>query len=449
MATSVLDLLNALDVQLDQLEATRLIPGSIPRVQLEWRALARASRRLLANCPGSPAGSDSGRRFVLLLESMAAPASARPLPGPGTGLMDVTRVVGGIADLFSTSLATTDRLRQLTGEAMATNLQWALARSASWTIRNVRQFEAAYDPPLARLAGLDAQPVRPAELHSWRLIGPSDPGIDGAVARWATAAVEAVSNPNLVTQHGLQLAAADIALVCAAAAVIVERAGQVASLDPDLAATTASALGEAGRSWRRAATWPDHIRLGGRSTDLRHASAQLRHATTDELRTARAWKPAEELFAEASPEQRLAVACSSLQAAHRVGREVTSALHQLTHGSTRAWLDASHIPMPTHSVQKALDSLRWTWLPDPDTYHSAEPLHRAATEAQKRLAQALNLTIDANPRPRPRPSFEPDGGVDEVWEIVSAPTDPLSLAQERARLAPAAISESPGRAISL
>jgi hypothetical protein len=449
MATSVLDLLDALDVQLDQLEATRLIPGAAPRVQQEWHALAQASRRLLANCPRPLVASDSGRRFVLLLESMAAPAGARPLPSPGTGLIDVTRVVGGIADLLSTPLTTTDRLRQLTREALTTNLQCALARSASWTIRNVRQFEAAHDPQLARLAGFDAAPVRPAALHSWRLIGPSDPGLDGAVARWTTAASEAVSNPNLVTQHALQLAAADIAMISAAAAATVERAGQVAALEPDLATTPASALGEAGRSWRRAAIWPDHIRLGGRSTDLRHASAQLRQAITDELRTAGAWKPTEEMFAEASPEQRLAVACSSLQAARSVGREVTSALHQLTHGSTRAWLDASHIPMPTHSVQKALDSLRWTWLPDPDTYHSAEPLLQAATEAQKRLAQALNLTIDAYPRPRPRPTVEPDGSVDEVWEIVPVPTNPLSLAQERARLAPAAISESPGRAIGL
>ena len=257
--------------------------------------------------------------------------------------------------------------------------------------------------------------------------------------------MDAVSNPNLVTQHGLQLAAADIALICAAAAVIVERAGQGAALDPDLATTNATALGAAGRSWRRTAIWPDHIRLGGRSTDLRHASAQLRQAITDELRTARAWKPAEELFAEAPPEQRLAVACSSLQAAHHVGREITSALHQLTHGHARAWLDASHIPMPKHSVQKALDSLRWTWLPDPDTYHSAEPLLQAATEAQKRLTRAINLTIDGFSISRA--NLEPVGTVDEVWEISPAPIDPLSLAQERARLT-VSMSEPPAHTVS-
>lgn len=102
--------------------------------------------------------SDDAVAEVSVAEALVLAADA--LHGPGTGWMDVTRVLGGIADLLSAPGATTDRLRQPTGEALATTLQWALARSASSTIRNVGQSEATHDPQLTGLGGFDARVVR-------------------------------------------------------------------------------------------------------------------------------------------------------------------------------------------------------------------------------------------------------------------------------------------------
>ena len=98
MATSALDLLIALDARLADLEATTMLPGSIPRVRQEWRALARASLQLLQARPRHP--NDSARRLEALLNSLAGAPGEYPLPAPGTGLMDITATIGCTAEVM-------------------------------------------------------------------------------------------------------------------------------------------------------------------------------------------------------------------------------------------------------------------------------------------------------------------------------------------------------------
>lgn len=440
MGTSALDLLVALDARVDDLETATIIPGSVERVRQEWRALARTSLRLLRDRPRHP--NDGAQRLGLLLVSIADEPDARPLPAPGTGLMAITTTIGCIAEVMRIPTVTTPAARTRAGEALGTNLEAALARAARWTQRGLEALDCRPDPRIVRLGGLQPAPTKPAALHAWRIIGPADPGIDGAIARWETAATDAIANPRLVTQHALQLAAADIALLCAAANAITDHANRSQQTYDGKAR---EALTAAGSAWRQAARWPNHLRLGGRSTQLRRASADLRECLDDALRSGSDWKPSDEMFANTSPEQLVAVAHSGLQTAIRVGHQVVAALDGLTRGASRVWLDTSHIPTPKHSVQEALDSLRYDWRPDPAAFHSAETLHHNASNALARLVGATPHVIEAVDRS----ALPVLGGRDDgLWETVPAPLDPLRAAQEQAKRAAIRSVEQAARTIS-
>ncbi len=435
MAASALDLLIALDARLDDLDATSMTSGSAARVRQEWGGLARASLHLLRAGPRHP--NDSARRLEVLLGSLAATPGEYPLPDPGTGLMAVTAAIGCAAQVMRTPTITNPGTREQAGHAIRTSLEAALARAARWTQHGLHTIAGTPDPQIVRLAGIDTQPHLSPVLHAWRSIGPTDPSIDGAISRWEAAATQAITSPRLVTQLALQLASADIALLCASTSAIMERAIQTGAIPHNPAAV--AALDTAGRSWRQTARWPNHLRLGGRTTELRRASADLRHSLDDSLRTGNDWKQASELFADTSPEHQLAMLHSSLQSATRVGENVVNALAELTYGANRVWLGESHIPMPTGSARTALDNPHYTWRPDPAGFHSARTLHHQGSRALTRLAHATPLTIETLiSRPPPAERGDADQG---PWETVSPPLDPLQTAQQRARLAPTTPAE--------
>ncbi|MCB0911048.1 MAG: hypothetical protein KDB60_05450 [Propionibacteriaceae bacterium] len=441
MAASALDLLNALDARLDDLEATSMTPGSIPRVRQEWGALARASLELLHASPHHAEVSD--RRTEALLDSLAAIPGEYPLPAPGTGLMAITAAIGCTAEVMRTRTPTSPATRNQAGDEIRASLEAALGRAARWTQHGFQTAGGPPDPQIVRLAGIDAEPYRSPALHAWRIIGPTDPGIDGAVSRWEGAATGAITSPRTVTQLALQLASADIALLCASTSAVIQRAIQTGVISDSSAAV--DALDSAGRSWREAARWPGELRLGGRATDLRRASADLRRCLDDSLRSGRGWKQPSDLFAETSPEQFVAVAHSALQSAIRVSRHVVAAMEVMTHGASRVWVDAGHIPTPTQTARSTLDN-HYDWAPDPVGFHSAETLRDRTSRAMTRLAHATPLTIEAITASTSRLEQDEDEG---PWETVSPPLDPLRAAQEWASRAVIAPPEPPAHTISL
>lgn len=441
MATSAFDLLIALDARLDDLEATTMLPGSIPRVRQEWRALARASLQLLRARPRHP--NDSARRLEALLNSLAGAPGEYPLPAPGTGLMDVTATIGCTAEVARVRTVASPAAREQAGDAIRASLEAALARAARWTQRGFLDAGVGPEPEIVRLAGSEAAPHRSPALQTWRIIGPTDPGIDGAVSRWESAATETITSHRLVTQLALQLAAADIALVCASASAVM-RTGADADAFPD-ASAVCGALDCAGGSWRHATRWPAELRLGGRATELRQASADLRHHLDDTLRTRGEWKRPDDMFAAVTADQLVAVLHSSLQSATRVGQHVIAALQELTYGSSRIWRDAGQTQMPAASSHGGLDDLRYEWRPDPVGSNSAKELHEQTSRALTRLTHATPLTLEALAARTSRP--EHVGDDEGPWETVSPPADPLRTAQEWARLAAIAPSEPPAPTI--
>ncbi len=414
MATSALDLLIALDARVDDLEATSMAPGSVPRVRQEWGALARASLQLLHAGPRHP--NDTARRLEALLGSMAAIPGEYPLPEPGTGLMGITATIGCTAEVVRTPTIASPTTRHQAGIAIRASLEAALGRAARWTQRGFHSDGSAPDPQIVRLAGIDAEPDRSPALHAWRLIGPADPGIDGAVSRWVAAATEVIDSPRTVTQLALQLASADIALLCASTSAVMQRATQAGAFPHTTAAV--AALDTAGRSWRQAARWPGELRLGGRAIDLRHASADLRRCLDDSLRTGNEWKPPSGLFVDTSPEHLVAVLHSGLQSATRLGQRVMSATDELARGASRVWVDAGGIPSPLRSVPIRSDNLRLDWWPDPADSHSGELLHEQTSRALTGLVYATPLVIEPLTSRTSLPGRVDDKG---LWEAVSPP----------------------------
>lgn len=439
MATSAFDLLIALDARLDDLEVTTMLPGSIPRVRQEWGALARASLPLLQARQHHP--NDSARRLEALLQSLAAAPGEYPLPAPGTGLMDIMATIGCTAEVMRIRTVASPAAREQAGDAIRTSLEAALARAARWTQRGFLNAGVGPEPEIVRLAGSDADPHRSPALQAWRIIGPTDPGIDGAVSRWESAATETISSPRLVTQLALQLAAADIALVCASAGAVMGSGSDSGAFSD--ASAVCEALDSAGRSWRQAARWPAELRLGGRASELRQASADLRQHLDGTLRTRGDWKRPEDVFADVPAEQLVAVMQSGLQSAIRVGQQVSAAFEDLAHGASRVWLDGTQIPM-RGAVQEALESARYEWLPDPAGFHSAAGLHHDAAEAVVLLVHATPLTIAALATPL-NPSHQVDD--EGQWETVPVVLDPLRTAQERALLAAITPAEPPAHTI--
>ncbi|CAL8979893.1 MAG: hypothetical protein HZB48_06405 [Actinobacteria bacterium] len=439
MAASALDLLIALDARLDDLEATSMTPGSIPRVRQEWGALARASLQLLHVRPHHPEVRD--RRIEALLDSLAAIPGEYALPAPGTGLMAITATIGCTAEAMRTRTITSPATRNQAGDEIRASLEAALGRAGRWTQHGFQTAGGAPDHEIVRLAGIDTEPCRSTALHAWRIIGPTDPGIDGAVSRWETAATRTITSPRTVTQLALQLASADIALLCASTSAVMQRAIQTGVISDSSAAI--DALDSAGRSWREAARWPSHLRLGGRTTETRHASADLRRCLDDALRSGSDWKQPSDLFAETSPEQLVAVIHSGLQAATRVGRHVLAAMDELTHGASRVWVNAGQIPTPRHTARTMLDN-HYDWAPDRVGFHSAEPLHEQTSRALDSLVNATPLTIEALAASTSLPEQVEDEG---PWETVSPPADPLRTSQEWARLAAIPSAEPPAPTI--
>lgn len=442
MATSALDLLVALDNRLDDLERTTMAPGSIPRVRQEWGALAAASLKLLHIRPRHP--NDSARRLESLLHSLATIPGEYPLPAPGTGLMAITTTIGCTAEVMRTRTIASPAAREQAGDATRTSLEAALARAARWTQRGFLNADVCPETEIVRLAGSDTDPHRSPALQTWRIIGPTDPGIDGAVSHWESAATETITSQRGVTQLALQLAAADIALVCASVSAVMRNGADAGALSQ--ASAACKALDRAARSWRQATRWPAELRLGGRATELRQASADLRQHLDDTLRIRGDWKRPDDMFAEVTAEQFVAVLHSGLQSAIRVGQQVAAAFDDLAHGANRAWRDASQIPIPGVTRQ-ALDSTRYEWLPDPAGFHSAEALHQVASEAVVRLIRAAPLTIEA----LTAGATQPINPIDDEgpWETVPVVLDPLRTAQERALLAAIAPSERPANSIGV
>lgn len=263
-----------------------------------WMPLARASGQAITLLPlgGRSDHVKAGIRNVLT-----------PLAhGPGKSdtdvisepqLVELATTVGAISDSLAGILRWGPRPEQVGTPALEleAELLSAVHVAARWSRAAVEmQCPVPPRPPLAMLLGdliVVTEPFalippqrRASTLEDLAFVAPSSPGLEGAVAAWAETAGTILDDRYRVSGWALQTVAADLALL----ALEVRRQFVDVGSSIEAAASTvvSDTLKLAVRSWRQAAAWPPHVRLGGQNADLRVASRDLREGvTTDPVST--------------------------------------------------------------------------------------------------------------------------------------------------------------------
>lgn len=386
MSATLADLLSVLDHQRNRLVEGPRIPGvtgGLP-VGLAWSWLARAALRTLTALPGT--AETDGHSVNALLLSLAHDSHPRPVPAAHQPLADVSTTIGTIGDLLSTPATSSRLLRARAQAQVSRHVLAALHASAQWTVGSPPSTAISLRGQLHRLMGMTT--TEPHELsdqlalYPWRSVRADDPGLDGAVTRWSHEAAVALTSPHHVTQLALQLTAADIALVCDAAAAALSAAVRTNTVDPAHLAT-ATALADAGCRWRQATLWPSHVRLGGRTPDLRNASQDLRAQIVAQLRDGNHWAPDASLGVPSV----VSALLWATQVAATAGGHHVRALHELAFGRHRAWVAAAHA-VDVHRGSSA----RRAWIADSPGDPSAALLHTSSQESNLSIGQALTMT---------------------------------------------------------
>ncbi|MCB0910061.1 MAG: hypothetical protein KDB60_00410 [Propionibacteriaceae bacterium] len=242
--------------------------------------------------------------------------------------------------------------------------------------------------------------VPPGDLHEpigLLALGQIPGGLDQTVARWAETAIEILHSQTRVTSYAFQRTAAMIATLCStAAATFSEPTGQ-----RPLDGAASVALTRASQAWQRAADWPPEVRLGGRTTELRHRSQDLDQA----LATHRLGQPG-------APSRQVAMR-AALLSAEKVAISHKSALVQVI-SRRNLWISVQALG-PSYLTHHPGAS-RSDWVPDPGT-HAGEVLLHSCTQA----GTALKAAVDCL-HPPTAVSAARSPGEQPRWETVAAPS---------------------------
>lgn len=255
-----------------------------------WIPLAKATAQAITWLPlgGRSDQVKVGIRNVLAPLARGPLKSDEDVPA-APPLLELATTVGAIADSLAGILRWGPRPEQVGTPALAleAELLSAVHVVARWSRAAVEvQCPAPPRPPLATFLGdlivvtepyASIRPERRAStLEDLAFMAPSSSGVEGAMAAWAEIACSILDDRYRVSGWALQVIAADLALVSRAVQPPFALAGARDPAEASRTALVSAALTEAARSWRQAAAWPPHIRLGGQNPDLRLASRDLR-----------------------------------------------------------------------------------------------------------------------------------------------------------------------------
>lgn len=376
--------------------------------------------RLVGNAIRILAQIDPPPDVMTILQAMpkAEPAD-EPVNSPIT---TIGYTLGVLADTLNANPETVrntghaDR-GQLRSQVLATLHHVATVSLAAWPVDH-----AFSGPALIRdLADATnaASYVPQGDLHEpigLLALGQSPGGLDQAVARWAEVAIEILHSQTRVTSYAFQRTAATIATICSTAAVaLAEPPGE-----RPFEGAASAALTKASQAWQRAADWPAEVRLGGRTTELRHRSQDL-----DQALATHRLGPAGALARQAAMRAAL-LSAGKVAACHK------SALLQVISGGN-LWISVEALG-PKYLTHHPGAS-RSDWVPQPGT-RAGEVLLDACTQA----GRALETALDQLHHP-PAASAGASPGQGPRWETVSAPS------RSRRPRSPTALT-SPGRGIT-
>lgn len=284
------DLLNQLEFRAHTLTRT---PDDTVRSHLAgWMPLARTTQYAIALLPLG-GRSEVVKASVRNVLAPLARGPRQPLDGvhPAPQLVDLAQIMGGIADTLADNLRTGGRAEYAGSEALKleASLLSAVHVAALWSgstmddqkLPTTRSSVMAFLNDLAVITepyALIPPGQRTSTLEELALRAPNTHGVEGAAVAWARVATETLTERYRISSWAMQAIAGDLALLCRTTRSAVLAATSRGELPPPTANQLSASLDASTRAWRAAATWPPSLRLGGRNSDLRDASRDLREA---------------------------------------------------------------------------------------------------------------------------------------------------------------------------
>ncbi len=384
-----------------------------------WPRLARATMRALNNVP---TGAATDHELVLLdsiLEPIArnewipkisdTPAANVP---PDKRLVEMTRVMGGIADLLSLGLkdVVSDSAAIL---GLRSNLLAPVMVAAKWTLATAPDVARNRTPRrhLQLVSGIGTAfaflPVglRPGQYDDIAAVPHNENSLDAAIHNWLDATKEALATRKGLSGVTLQTIAADLSVLCGAAAATTNAVIARGQLAEERGRPVVEAISDANTKWRDASRWPQTIYLGGvRDTGLADASIHLRQTIVETLRDGKSWAYPTVIAARLQGQDLASVARRAMHIAAEAAQIQQAAVTNLFFGKDQVMMASKSLEGATY-MNKAVFTARrrGTWIPMPRYEPSGLEVYRAAINAANATTAARLLSV-ATARPAVAPS---------------------------------------------
>lgn len=406
MTASIADLLDRLHQQAFAIANLNTVPSPDRwRAQtVVWPKLASATIRAIRNINAE----DPADQVRLLIGSILGPIARNewlpkastdggPNVPPDRRLVDMTRVIGGIADLLAHGMdgVDTDPGWVL---GLRANLLSPVMVAADWSLATA-PVVARTQPPrrhLQLVSGVGAVfAVVPPELRTGpyddlAAVPHSEESLDAAIHNWLDATKDALTLRKGLSGATLQTIAADLSVICGAAATLTNAAIAVGRMPEDCGRPVVQALSAANVKWRGACRWPQSIYLGGvRDASLAEASIHLRQTVIDTLRDGTGWAEPRIIDGRLAGHDLLAMARRATYAAADAGQLHQVAVTNLFWGRDRVMMAARSLEGSAFMNKVVFEARRrGSWIPMPRYEPTGLEVYRTA-------ANAANATVNA------------------------------------------------------
>ncbi len=374
-----------------------------------WPRLALATMRALNSVPAG-AGTD---HELVLVDSILQPIArnewipknsdtpAANVP-PDKRLVDMTRVLGGIADLLSIGLndVVSDSTAIL---GLRSNLLAPVMVAANWSLATAPDVARNMTPRrhLQLVSGIGAAfafiPVglRPGQYDDIAAVPHNENSLDAAMHNWLDATKEALATRKGLSGITLQTIAADLSVLCGAAAATTSAAIALGQLAEDRGRPVVEAISDANAKWREASRWPQTIYLGGvRDSGLAETSRHLRQTVIDTLRDGKSWAEPAVIAARMKGLDLGSVARRALHIAAEAALLQQAAAANLFFGKDRVMMASRSLEGATY-MNKAVFTARrrGTWIPMPRFEPTGVEVYRAAANGTNATTAARLLSV--------------------------------------------------------
>lgn len=461
MTASVRDLLDQVHASVWELVAEEESAGRARQLMAAWPRLAGATVQAVI---ATPLGRDRDQHaFDVLdvLRTVARSSWGASTVEPHAGMVGIAARVGAVADLLVGTPAAASAADRAAAAGLLANVvapvhAAAVATLAGGVPRQRRQL-------LGRVAAVTERyamvPVgsRAGRFDDVAAVPRGEVSLEAAILVWTAAASDVLRSRHRVTGTAVQVAAADVAVLTAAAASVCSSAVSLGVVPKASGEPAVGALLRAQRVWRSAAAWPVQVRLGGvRAGDLTDASEVLRRAVADATRGEGGWLSPQALASRTDVSVLVATMRRGIHATGRVALAHYQAVDHLVRGGGRLWIEAERLVDPAWMTLDLVEAKRRRgWVPLPPGEATGELLWQGARSglvASTAARAAFDRTASAPPTGRePAPALQLSQGRLVVRQPSVTPSyervtvgEPRGAEAQRRALPAAPRREAPG-----